>query len=249
MENKQNIVNELKEISPIVAQVGFSNPYEVPQGYFENFAATVLQRIKATTAASPKEELEMLSPLLGSIGKKNPFSMPEGYFAELTENAMAGAKAIDFVNGELENLSPVMSSLKNKPVYEVPAGYFEQLPEKLLQRVKSQPARTVSMNFTRRVMRYAAAAVVAGLIVLGGWLYFGNNGTGTTNDPALAQISDEMLENYLDNQSVTPAETTVLASNGDADIDSDDLKDLLADVSDAELQKYIDQYGAKEMTN
>lgn len=281
MDNRTTILNELKEISPVVAQIGFNtpygvpagyfeglagqvlarvkeeegsavlvskdNPYSVPQDYFEHFATNLLQRIKAGEASTAKEELEALSPLLSRLNKKMPFSTPAGFFDELTDNAVAGAKAIDFVNVELENLSPMMSSLKSKQSYQIPAGYFEQLPEQVLQKAKSQPAKVVSMNFARKAIRYAAAAVVAGLIITAAWLYFGTGNKATDTDPALAgieQVSDEMLESYLENQLTT--ETTVLASNDD-DIDADDLKDMLADVSDDELQKYIDQYGSKDI--
>lgn len=283
MENRNTILNELKAISPVVAEAGFrnvyevpagyfealpgrmlellkgaeeevspvlaekkDNPYQVPQGYFDNFAASVLQRIKADEAKSPKEELETLSPLLSGLGKKMPFSTPDNFFEELSDNAVAGAKAIDFVNVELENLSPLMRSLKDKQVYEAPAGYFDQLPRQILQKVKSQPARVVSMSFTRKVVRYAAAAVVAGLVVAAAWLYIGN-GKEESGLVGIEQISDEGLESYIENQSsVSPAETMVLADNTNAEIDEEDMKDMLADVSDEELQNYVDQYNAKD---
>ena len=233
------------EVSPVLPAKK-DNPYQVPQGYFDNFAASVLQRIKAGEAKSAKEELETLSPLLSGLGKKMPFSTPDNFFEELSDNAVAGAKAIDFVNVELENLSPLMSSLKDKQVYEVPAGYFDQLPQQVLLQVKSQPAKVVSMNFTRKVVRYAAAAVVAGLVLAAAWLYIGNG----KEEPGLAgieQVSDEGLESYIENQSsVSPAETTVLAANTNTEIDEEDMKDMLADVSDEELQKYVDQYNAKD---
>jgi hypothetical protein len=233
------------EVSPVLPAKK-DNPYQVPQGYFDNFATSVLQRIKADEAQSAKEELETLSPLLSGLGKKMPFSTPDNFFEELSDNAVAGAKAIDFVNVELENLSPLMSSLKNKQVYEAPAGYFDQLPQQILQKVKSQPAKVVSMNFTRRVVRYAAAAVVAGLIVAAAWLYIGT-GKEESSLVGIEQVSDEGLESYIENQSsVSPAETTVLAVNTNAEIDEEDMKDMLADVSDEELQKYVDQYNAKD---
>lgn len=273
MESRNNIVNELKEISPVVAQIGFDNPYqvpagyfeglaqqilarveapvlprekvnpyEVPQGYFDNFAANLLQRIKAEQASTAKEELETLSPLLSGLSKKTPFSMPEGYFEELTDNAVAGARAIDFVNEELENLSPLMSSLKGKNAYEVPTGYFDLLPQQVLQRVKSQPAKTVSM-FTRKVVRYAAAAVVAGLIMAAAWFFIGRN---DIHEPQLGmeQISDDALENFVETEMMAPTEASLIAAN--AEIEAEDLKDMLADISDEELQKYVDQFGAKE---
>jgi hypothetical protein len=283
MENRITILNELNEISPVVAQVGFQNPYEVPagyfeglpehilalvkgdesspvlpakdlnpysvpQGYFENFATSLLQRIKAHEAVSAKDELEALSPLLSGLSKKTPFSTPEGYFDELTDNAIAGAKAIDFVNEELENLSPLMSSLKGVNVYEVPAGYFEQLPQQVLQKVKAQPGRVVPMNFTRKVVRYAAAAVVAGLIITAAWLYMGRGEGGPIVDPVagIEAVSDEALQDFVENQAVSPAETSVIAS-ANVEMDAEDLQEMLADVSDEELQSYIEKYNPKDI--
>jgi hypothetical protein len=186
--------------------------------------------------------------------------MPAGYFDELSENATAGAQAIEFVNGELENLSPLMSGLRNKPVYEVPAGYFEQLPQQVLSAAKAQqPAKVVSISFARRVVRYAAAAVVAGIIGVAGWMYLGNHhGNSVKPDGTsiagvipvpkqqLDSISDEVLEKYLEIQAAAPAETAGAATNtatANSDIDTNDMKDMLADVSDEDLQQYIEKYG------
>ena len=279
-------MNELREISPKVAEIGLVNPYTVPAGYFEGLAEIILQRVqhgdeiatviditrnnpyevpknyfetlpeillkkvKAQNTDSAKEELEVLSPLLSQIGKKTPFSTPAGYFDELTDNAVAGAKAIDFVNDELENLSPVMNGLKEKKVYEVPAGYFNNLPAQILDKVKTQqPAKVVSMSFGRKVMKYAVAAVVAGIIVIGGWLYIGNDKRATdlpvaeVKVPALihdsvTNISDEVLQSFLEGEDVAMSTPVITASD---EIGANDMKDMLADISDAELEKYIDQ--------
>jgi hypothetical protein len=319
MENRNNIQNELREISPVVADISYQatytvpagyfeglpsqflqlvttleatpvlqptkQPYEVPQGYFEGLANTILQRVKgeeATLSAtlqqannnpyqvpagyfnnlpaiilnrvqSPatddaKEEQDIVSPLLGQIGKKMPFSTPAGYFEELGANAIAGAQAIDFVHDALENGSPLTNGLKRMQVYQVPAGYFEQLPGQVLKAVRAQqPAKVVSMSFTRRVVRYAAAAVVAGLIITGGVLYL-NSRTGITaggNEVVVAStdldsISDDNLENYLESQTPAPAEQA-LAANAE-ELTASDMKDLLADVSDEDLQQYLEKY-------
>ena len=247
------ILNRIKteeaELSDDLRRAG-NNPYRIPQGYFDGLADDILKRVKAEEAANPTEELEILSPLLNKIDKKAPFSTPAGYFGELTDNAVAGAKAIEFVNEELENLSPVMNSLKSKQVYEVPAGYFENLPAQVLEKAKGQqPAKVVSMSFPRKMMRYATAAVVAGLIITAGWIYLGGNNTEDPAIPAgdsllattveLENISDELLEGYIDNQTIGLTEAPVATSY---EIDANDMKDLLAEVSDEELQQYLEKY-------
>ena len=249
------LLQRVKEEEPILSttlQQAKQGTYEVPQGYFDSLPDIILNRIKAEQTDSVNEELEILSPLLSQIGKRTPFSTPAGYFEELSENAVAGAQAIDFVNGALENLSPLMSSLKNKPVYEVPAGYFEQLPGEVLQAAKAQqPAKVVSISFTRRVIQYAAAAVVAGVIAVAGWMYMSKPVVPPVDvagfdvpKPQLDSISDEVLANYLENQTPAPAETASATANttSNAEIDAVDMKDMLADVSDEDLQQYLDKY-------
>jgi hypothetical protein len=249
----QRIKADEVTLSPALQQAN-NNPYEIPQGYFDSLPATILNRIKAEQTDNASQELEMLSPLLSRIGKSTPFSMPAGYFDELSENAVAGAQAIEFVNGELENLSPLMISLRNKQVYQAPAGYFEQLPEQILNTAKAQqPAKVVSINFARRVMRYAAAAVVAGIIGVAGWMHLGHRNAITPDTPPIAHVqkqldsvSDEVLEKYLENQATAPAETAAVVTNtiANGEIDTSDMKDMLADVSDEDLQQYLEKYGS-----
>ncbi len=161
------------------------------------------------------------------------------------------------MNEELENLSPVLSGLQSKQVYDVPAGYFENLPGIVLEKARAQkPARVVKMNATRRVVRYAVAAVIAGGLILSGWFYLGNSKGGTpavdstgmlADIPhpiadSLNNISEEGLQNYLENQNDATADAPI-ANNVDNDIKPSDMKAMLADVSDDELQQYLEQYG------
>lgn len=246
------IKNEAEETSASLLSIKNNDTYQVPANYFDSLPDIILQRAKAEEAGSVKEELEILSPLLSGIGKKNPFSTPAGYFGELTENVVAGAKAIDFVNEELENLSPLMNSLKAVNVYEAPAGYFEQLPQQVLSKAKSQqPAKVVSMSFARKVMRYATAAVVAGVIFVGAWMYFGGSKTPPTlvAEKAVKTISDSSLLNYIESQELDlPEATATLADNNE--ISENDMKDMFSAVSDEELQQYLEKYSnAKEEAN
>ncbi len=196
------------------------------------------------------DEQDIVSPLLGQIGKKMPFSTPAGYFEELGENAIAGAQAIDFVNDALENGSPLTNGLKRMQVYQVPAGYFWTTAR---AGIKSNTGTTTSQSgvnelYPPRITVCAAAAVVAGLIVTAGLFYLNNRNTGIKGggdeivvaSTDLDSISDDNLENYLENQTPAPAEAA-LAANTD-ELTASDMKDMLADVSDEDLQQYIEKY-------
>ncbi len=228
------------EVSPVL-QNNKQNAYEVPAGYFENLSDSILNKVRAIESGSAKEELEVLSPLLSGLSKKAPFSIPQGYFEDLASNITDGAKAIDLVNEELENLSPVMNSLKGVNVYQVPSNYFEQLPASLLQKAtQQQPAKVVSMTFTRRVMQYAVAAAITGLIIMGGLKLI--NGPGTPPE-SIASIPDTEIIQYLESNgdNIEPVLTTTTEES--IDLSADDMKEMLADISDEELQQFVEQAG------
>jgi hypothetical protein len=241
-----------EEFSPVLNRAN-TNPYLVPEGYFENLADTLLNRVKAMEAGSAKEELELLSPVLKGLQKTNPYRLPQGYFEELADNVTEGAKAIELVNEELENLSPLMSGLKSINPYQVPADYFESFANEVLEKAKrQQPAKVVSIGFGKKWRQYAAAAVMAGLILTAA-LFIINKPAGN-NEEAIAKemekkidkVSDEELFKFFEEEA--PVNTaTVINSNPD-DIDASDMKEMLADVSDEELQAYVEQSGSNANT-
>jgi adenylate kinase len=243
-------VGESMELS-----ISKDNVYQVPEGYFEGLAGTVLNRIKALEATSAKEELSFLSPLLNKAEKKTPFATPDGYFNDLTGNVVAGVQAIAFVNEELENLSPLMSGLKTKNVYEIPEGYFEQLPGQVLNKIDRQPARVIAMSLGKKMMRYAAAAIVISIVAVSAWLIFKPAGTDSKKVvPAIAKVDiPKEVKAVTDDEILVFAENnsnaTVLADiNTTAEADLNDTKNLFANVSDDELQHYLEEHGANNNT-
>jgi len=148
MNNRITIQEELKALNIELPMEKGSEIYSVPQGYFEGFAAFVLQRIKAQEAVSASEEISALSPLLAGLSKKMPFSVPEGYFSKNTE-ALSG-----LVNEEV--LPEVLQNAKEM-LYAVPTGYFENFPNIILKKVNPKQAKIISINSARRWMRYAAS--------------------------------------------------------------------------------------------
>lgn len=279
MKNRLYIEQELKELSPLVAGLPVSlpyqvpegyfdqlpdrlcelmkepaagflsrpaqSPYQVPEGYFSNLPDHILNRVRALESDSAAEETAALSPLLGSIPRQQPYSLPENYFDSLLQDTKEAAKAIDIVNEELENLPDWMAALKHKATYQSPEGYFENLPSQLLDKAIAvkQPARIIS--FRSRFLQFAAAAVLVLAFMSATFLYW-QQGKVSSQPLALqkevAAIPDTVLENYLNTQSSRIAETSASAGNPD-EINQDDMSDLLADVSDAELQHYLEANG------
>ena len=269
-------MNELRQISPVLADISnqdvyqtprgyfdtladqlmnriktaqFSHakelPFTVPTGYFEGFAEKMISRIKAGEATSASEELEIISPFLSRIDKKMPFSTPGGYFTELADNLAAELGAIEFVNENQDNPYPVLNSLKDKNVYETPAGYFDGLAGSVLASIKqSQQAKVIPFAKKRTWLKYAAAAVVIGVIGTASLLFFHKPVSPNNSDPVqgLSMISDQEMINYLEVQSTPSVSADASNSIASIDINENDARDLLSDVPDDELQQYVDEH-------
>ncbi len=262
MNVKNEISEELRSLSALVASISRQTPYEVPEGYFVNFPASVLlrvskpltftvpdgyfegfakgvlDRIKASAAAGPaaSDDTDQLPDILIRAGRKTPYYLPEGYF---------------------EELSPILTILREKATYSVPVGYFDGLATGVMAKTaqpmaqpKVKPATKVFSLASHRIWKYSAAAVVAGLIFSFGWLRLHNGSTisGTTPSVDIAKtmsrVSDAELQSFLADQDTTLAQpvsdSTAIAS---ADLNDNDLKSLLGDVPDGELRQYMEEHG------
>ncbi|MBK8087311.1 MAG: hypothetical protein IPK31_04800 [Chitinophagaceae bacterium] len=201
MTRNTDILKELEQISPAVAQISEETPYQVPVGYFDTLDTVIMARI----AAGGIEE----NSLLIVAGKQMPQDVPQGYFDTLSDSILSKIKAqqsIQTVAEELNELSPVLAGLSKENLYEVPAGYFENLSAGITE--KTTETKVVSM-FSRKVwVRYAAAAVLFGMIAFGITFFIQQPTNGLVADipeikteeqinTELAKISDEEIINYL----------------------------------------------------
>ena len=294
MSVKNDISEELRSLSALVATVSRETPYRVPEGYFlnfptmvlervqpglpfeskpltfsvpegyfEGFAQQVLNRIKAGSGPSTGTgEEEALPAILIQAGRKTPYAVPEGYF---------------------DGLTPILAVLKDKNPYLVPAGYFEGLAAGIVRRtaepvsdraLSAQAPAAVEQGSRGRLrvadedngrsktrvisfgrwMKYAAAAVVAGLVITVGWLRWPTathpaQMAGTQQTPVdiarnIAKVSDEELQNFLVDQDTTLAQpVTNNAAMVTLGMDDSDIKSLLGQVPDGDLKQYMEEHG------
>jgi hypothetical protein len=231
-----NAAAEISHFSSLLSGVSKQMPNSVPSGYFE----TVDQRIAAVITGkyqlSANEELANISPLLSSLSKQMPYTIPAGYFESLEENSslVAAGNYELTAEQELESLSPLLSSLKKTTPYSVPDGYFDQLTN-LPVEISKPAAKVISLG-SRKWFRVAAAAVVAGVVLMAGFMFLGE---GTPKDPiaqaekVVQKTSDKDLNEFLE---FTAGETeTVSVSNDNNE------KDLLKDIPESELKAFLDE--------
>jgi len=238
MGDRKTIQDELNELNSGLNPAPGDNPFSVPEGYFEGLASSVLAKIKGEVPVSAAEEIAQLSPLLAGISRQLPYSVPDGYF----QSNLEGLKA--FTTEDEESL--VLSFVSKEMPYEVPRGYFANVPELVLEKVSARQGKVVHMG-TRKWMRFAAAAVVTGIVAVSGFFYFNNRGgSNLTSDPVVAvkKASIQELDDFIKTTSVNDDKAQVTAKNTAPKTDG---KKIFADVSDKELNAFLDQMPADDV--
>jgi hypothetical protein len=204
MKRSEHILQELQEISPVVAEINPLLPYQVPEVYFDTLSSVIMARI----ATGGHEE----NSLLLGAGRQMPQEVPDGYFENLAGSILAKINTTQeqSVEDELKELSPIVAGISKTNVYEVPAGYFQELGTTFTAPKKE--TKVVAL-FSKKVwMQLAAAAVVFTMIAFGTNFFSQKSTTSesvATDDavpPAttekqfnneLATLSDDAIISYL----------------------------------------------------
>jgi len=231
MNNRNTIKDELNELNSGLISNPAHTPYSVPEGYFDNLPASVLAKIKGEIPVSAMEELVQLSPFLAGIPKKMPYAVPENYFQSNIEDLTA------FTSQNEESL--VLSFIDKQMPYEVPVGYFANVPDQVLEKI-SDRARIVPL-MKRKWMRLAVAAVATGIMAVSGIVYFNNRGgNSAASDPvtAVKKASTKELNDFIKTTAVTDDKAQVTVNTNNPKTET---KKLFADVSDKELESFLDQ--------
>ena len=221
METRKQILTELQEIAPFLGRSDiFKTPYTSPAGYFEEFADILMNLIRFEAA---------------------------GYEFEASETFNTSDITNFSVKDEIEELSPLLAGLKNKTTYQAPEGYFENLKLRIpttentsskLAAITTKGSNRKAISVSMRVIRYAVAACVVGLI---GIVTFNITHPQSIADPikSLTTISDQDMANYLDADDIhwTPGLSSSIET-ASADFSDGDIHELLSGVPDAELEQY-----------
>ncbi|MCG2614501.1 hypothetical protein LZZ85_09425 [Terrimonas sp. NA20] len=235
MPQSPTIQEELQELNSSLAPSPQPSVYTVPEGYFASLAAEILTRVKAGEADTPAAELEQLSPLLAGISKRQVYSVPEEYFSEL-DPSFAWSAAED-AKKETAQLSPLLAGLSRRSPFSLPEGYLEQPLSIPFEEKQSAPVVTLK---PRKWRGLAIAASVAAVIALGISLWVKQNrstpGTDTQSyawvEKNMKKVSTDDISKFVD--LAAPAAQD-LAAGGP----SDDIKGLLKNVSDKEIQDFL----------
>lgn len=232
MEQNSHISAELMEMAPTIAHLSKQQLYQVPAGYFDMLAISIIQKIQQ------KEN------------QHTPFTVQAGYFNTLAGSIMEKIKAQavsvapDEIQAELEIVAPLLNTISRQMPYKVPDAYFETIPTLIsgqAAKMQDTPAKVIGINLIgRKWANYAAAASVLFIIATTSWLYAGKQIGRLDKSPSIQQRIASLNDNDIANYLIEEAESTGENVSNPED-QSPELQKMLQNTSDEELINYLDE--------
>ena len=230
MNTNNNIHHELKTVAPALTGLNSMEIYGVPEQYFETLAAGILNSINSGIYTE--------APLPATL------TVPPGYFDQLPStifNKIAGQTASE--SDELAH-TPFLAGISRKNVYSLPQGYFNGFRVQDQEPVKPAKARLATL---RRITRIAAAAVITGLLAIGGYQFFSDDvdspgltgslqgNTADFSPTQIQQLSEQDISEFLSNTTTYGPDYQHKAGvNSQTDIDEN-----VKFIDDSEIQQYL----------
>lgn len=195
-------------------------------------------------------EMQSIAPSIAAIGTAMPYSVDAQYFESLPEILLEQTQFAD--NHIISNLP-----------YQVPPNYFDQLSTQLLNRIAAETtveapiqkttAKIVRFNQVKRWMSYAAAAILAGILITNAFLFTDKPNYSeyekyrTLDIPStLDLVSDADLNNYIQNNSHTNGVEEMVVSESQA---LPNLSENIELLSNENLDAYLQENKLLEHTN
>lgn len=184
------------------------------------------------------QELQETAPLLASLNRANVFSVPDSnYFDDLAGSILMRIKSSQHEQTvELDKIAPTLSKVSKQNIYAVPANYFETFNVNIP--TEKPLTKVVNIRKVNIIIKYAVAAVVAGIIFTGSFLFKHHDNSNQAVSPenvasAIKNISDDELSEYADDHNIQLNYDSLVDDNGDLNIAAE-----LKGVSYEELEQY-----------
>ena len=221
---QENIINELKEISPFLLSIRKAEGFAVPEPYFDDRAIDLVDHITDDAIlpdylkekvsegfTTPKNYFEEVSDLIQDkyedeqqlptflkSKREEGYQVPVNYFEDLPDDVLAKIE-----------LDIALSEEEKQEGFGVPAGYFGKLSDNIIEKVKAEkldseevvvPIKANSKKIKPLWRRYNLIGSIAavGLLLLIGLQFLNtqtvDNPIDLSNDQALAYLMEEDLD-------------------------------------------------------
>lgn len=214
MENKNNILNELKDLG-INLPKGLKSPNDVPVGYFDNFSGSVFELIKQEN-------------FLDSLPKKMPFEVESSYFSSL-ENDLKSKIFID--------------SLPKEIPFDIPANYFDGLEYEIAQKIDFPKKEIAPLRVHRKKYQTMSMAASI-ILFLGLGFQFLKPTNKINVEQQLSKISTTEIDAYIQQHqtefSTDLATETFDASEVDVNkLENEIIESQIINLSEEDLKNYL----------
>ena len=230
MEPLKIIQLEINEIAPAIGAIDISMPYSVVEGYFDGLPEIILDRA-------------LLDIYLGNT---KPYKLPDSYFEGFSASVLKRIQAEDFFLDEEQGETPILNSISKEMPFAIPVFYFEQLQIPPLK----EAAKVISISKIRVWLNYAAAAVFAGALITGSFLYSDKKQEQEFEKfqqidivAALDKVSDAELNTYIEENHLQSSDEI---SENDSTIFGN-LDEKIQTISSENLNQYLNENGYLEM--
>ncbi len=234
----------------------------VPNGYFDNLAKNIIQKIKT----QQPETGDGFSILLNNLSKENVFEVPVNYFDSLNTGILSKINSTENNAAELQHISPLLYSYNKENLGEIPAGYFDNLSATILKTIADKtPGKVVTMAGRLSFIKYAVAAIFIGVISIIAFNYYNKPANNNANkfaaldssiekgkamnetkfNETLNSLSEEDIINYLQ-KTGTEADVNLLSSSINENIVPSQEEFLL---NDKTLDNFITDAEAGQLNN
>jgi hypothetical protein len=226
MTNSEKILSELRELSPLIASISKRNVFSVPNDYFLRLPQSVMIKV----------EQQNIPSVNGNV-----YSVPADYFDNFSDSVLVKLKAeTNEVAKELQEIAPFLNSIQKENPYSVPVNYFKNFAVK---KDDAPAAKIVLFSKSRKWITYAAAAVIAGVLITG--VFVNQNIRSSSSDITneIKKLSDEELNQYAKDLSLNLVDSPSLLN------EEVNVPEHLKIVSDEELQQYLKENNIEEQTD
>jgi len=237
MEHNKEILQELAELTPLLVELQKRNPYSISPDYFNNLPEQICLGLHYSTG------------LPDQLTKTNPYTVPSDYFNRLPEKIVAeiqGLHSAKDVHEELEIIAPVLNTIKKEPVYRVPGTYFSELTP-LKRNVGATEINVAKLLTGKKIIKYAAAAVVLGVISTR--IIFnrtGNRDTTRANNAethtGVQKLTEQEIITFL--KTTSPSENLPSTNVGPIPKNSD-ITISVSKIPDEEIKQFLKENGVE----
>ncbi|CAN5317860.1 hypothetical protein BH09BAC2_BH09BAC2_06430 [soil metagenome] len=232
MKPNNEILNELLLISPSLARIGNNNIFSVPEGYFSSFPLNTIRELHGSS-----------------------FSVPDSYFDKFSDRILQKIKE----TADESETTGLLKKIRHTNVFTVPENYFDNFSQSVFSEV--QPAKVIRMEH-RSIWKYAAAAVITGLIGISSFWSLNTKSSAPSDNFTVADIKlpayinqsfqyktesdvNEAIENLSGEEIITYLQTTATASDNEtlkSSINSNELPEQTDYLNDENtLETYLNK--------